>query len=159
MVSDAEMLRDLGLNRSEAEELAADAAAIEMLDRSPYADQLPDAGLFLRLLAVRAANLPNLVLPHVGEIITDSNQKLRLAELMLRSPELAPEDLTQIPAMPLGARLYLDPWSGRLELLQTASIPPRTLREKIPLRVAPLTPFITYADKLATSVEKTKAEG
>lgn len=166
MISDAKMLLDLGLNRSEAEELAADAAAIEMLDRSPYADQLPDAGLFLRLLAVRGANLLNLVLPHFGDIITDSNQELRLAELMLRSPELVPEDLAQIPALPLGARLYLDPWNSRLELLQTASIPPSALREKVPLRVAPLTPFITYveklatsAEKMATSVEKTKAGG
>ena len=152
-------MKELTINRSEAEELAADAAAIEMLDRSPYADQLPDAGLFLRILAAHAENLPNLVLPHIGEIMIDGNQKLRLAELMLRSPELAPEDLAQIPALPLGARLYLDPWSGRLELLQTASIPPSALREKVPLRVTPLTPFITYADELATSVAATKAGG
>ena len=106
--------------------------------------------MFLRILAVRAANLQNLILPHVGDIISDGTQKFRLDELMLRSPELAPEDLAQIPALAIGARLYLDPWSGRLELLQTASMLPSSLREKAPLRVTPLTPFITYADKLAT---------
>ena len=32
-----------------------------------------------------------------------------MKELMLRSPELRTDDLTQIPALPLGSRLYIDP--------------------------------------------------
>ena len=41
------------------------------------------------------------------------------------------------------------PWSGRLELLQTASMPPGSIREKVPLEVTPLMPFLTYADEQA----------
>lgn len=146
MLSDAEVLRQLGLNRGAAVENAADASAIGMLDNSPYAEQSPDAGLFLRILAVRAPSLPNLVLPLVGDGLAAGGDELRMEELMTRSPELRDDDLTQIPALPLGSRLYVDPWNGRLELLQTASMPPGSIREKAPLEVTPLTPFLTYAD-------------
>ena len=66
-----------------------------------------------------------------------------MKELMLRSPELRTDDLAQIPALPLGSRLYIDPWTGRLQLPQTASMSPGSIREKAPLEVTPLTPFLT----------------
>ena len=109
MVTDTELLAQVGTRRSAEEESAADAAAIQMLDNSPYAEQLADAGLFLRILAIRASGLPNLLMPHVGDVITDGNLKLRLTELMLRSPELEQDKLDQISALPLGARLYVNP--------------------------------------------------
>ena len=120
-------------HRGVAEENSADASAIEMLDNSPYAEHLADAGLFLRILAIRAPSLPNLLTPHVGDAITDGNKKFRLTELMLRSPEFEPSKLDQISALPLGSRLYLDPWSSRLELLKTAPTSPGSIREKAPL--------------------------
>ena len=149
MISDTEFLGQLGLDRGAEIDAAADTSAIEMLDNSPYAEQLPDAGLFLRILAIRASRLPNLILPLVGDVITDGGNNLRMADLMLRSPELRADDLAQVPALPLGARLYIDPWSGRLDLLQTASMPPGSIREKAPLEVIPLMPFLTYADEQA----------
>ena len=149
MLSDSEFLGQLGFDRGAEIENAADTSAIEMLENSPYAEQLPDAGLFLRILAIRASSLPNLILPHVGHVITDGENNFRMKELMLRSPELRTDDLTQVPALPLGARLYIDPWSGHLELLQTASMPPGSIREKAPLEVIPLTPFLAYADEQA----------
>ena len=149
MLSDPEFLGQLGFDRGAEIENAADTSAIEMLENSPYAEQLPDAGLFLRILAIRASSLPNLILPHVGHVITDGENNFRMKELMLRSPELRTDDLTQVPALPLGARLYIDPWSGHLELLQTASMPPGSIREKAPLEVIPLTPFLAYADEQA----------
>ena len=149
MVTDTELLAQVGTRRSAEEESAADAAAIQMLDNSPYAEQLADAGLFLRILAIRASGLPNLLMPHVGDVITDGNLKLRLTELMLRSPELEQDKLDQISALPLGARLYVNPWTGGLELLQTGSTSPGSIREKAPLAVTPLTPVITYAKEHA----------
>ena len=149
MASDAEFLGQLGFDHGAAIDNAADASAIEMLENSPYAEQLPDAGLFLRILARRASSLPNLVLPLVGDVISAGGNNVRLRGLMVRSPELRTDDLAQIPALPLGARLYMDPWSGRLELLQTASMSPGSIREKAPLEVTPLTPFLTYADEPA----------
>lgn len=147
LLSDPEFLAQVGFDRGAEIENAADTSAIEMLENSPYAEQLPDAGLFLRILAIRASNLPNLILPHFGDVIADGGNNSRLNELMLRSPELRTDDLTQVPALPLGARLYVDPWSGHLELLQTASMSPGSIREKAPLEVTRLTPFLAYADE------------
>ena len=79
--------------------------------------------------------------PLIGDAITDGDN-FRMKKLILRSPELRTDDLAQIPALPLGARLCMDPWSGPLELLQTASMSPGSIREKAPLEVAPLTPFL-----------------
>ena len=149
MLSDAEFLEQLGFDHDPEILNAADTSAIEMLENSPYAEQLPDAGLFLRILATRASSLPNLIMPHVGDVITGGGNNVRMKELMLRSPELRTDDLAQVPALPLGARLYIDPWSGRLELLQTASMSPGSIREKAPLEVTPLTPFLAYADEAA----------
>ncbi|MYB33453.1 MAG: M48 family metalloprotease [Acidobacteria bacterium] len=149
MIADAEFLGQLGFDHGAEIDNAADASAIEMLENSPYAEQLPDAGLFLRFLASRAARLPNLIAPHLGDVITDGENDFRMKELMLRSPELRTDDLSQVPALPLGARLYIDPWSGRLELLPTASMSPGSIREKAPLEITPLTPFLAYADEAA----------
>ncbi|MXW36679.1 MAG: M48 family metalloprotease [Acidobacteria bacterium] len=149
MLSDPEFLGQLGFGRGAEIDNAADTLAIEVLENSPYAERLPEAGLFLRIVTLRASSLPNLILPHVGDVIIDGENNVRMKELMLRSPELRTDDLAQVPALPLGARLYVDPWSGRLELLQTASMSPGSIREKAPLEVTPLTPFLTYADDQA----------
>ena len=149
MASDTEFLEQLGFDHGAAIGNAAATSAIGILENSPYAEELPDAGLFLRILALRASSLPNLVLPHVGEVIAGGGNNVRMKELMLRSPELRTDDLTQIPALPLGSRLYVDPWTGRLQLPQTASMSPGSIREKAPLEVTPLTPFLTYADEPA----------
>ena len=52
----------------------------------------------------------------------------------------------QVAALPLGARLVLDPWSSRLELIRAAAQLPGTVREKVPLLVSPLFPYLKYSD-------------
>ena len=52
----------------------------------------------------------------MGDFIVEGGQPL--AALMQQAPALAPERLDQIPALPLGARLVVDPWTDRLELLR-----------------------------------------
>ena len=68
-----------------------------------------------------------------------------LAALMPQAAELAPERLDQIAALPLGARLVVDPWSDRLDLLRSPSVPLASAREKVPLAITPLMPYIRYA--------------
>ena len=145
MVDDADLFSAVSIRRDRAKELAADEKTMEMLEKSPYKDNLAGAGLFLRILAHRATRLPNLTQPHIGDQITDGDQILRLTALMLRSPELAPEQLDQVPALPLGARLVLDPWSNDLELLRTA-LAPGTAQEKALLAITPLAPYLKYVD-------------
>jgi hypothetical protein len=141
MIGDAELLRTIATPRQPKEEEAADAKTVEMLDRSPYKDKLASAGLFLRLVAERSKLLPELIQPHVGDHVTGKTSQ---SELITRAPELAPLDLTQMPALPIGARLVVDPWDGRLELLRSAAALPGSLREKAPLGITPLTPHLRY---------------
>lgn len=152
MIGDAELLATIAMRREAAEEAEADAKVVEMLDRSPYAAKLASAGLFLRIVAERASLLPELIQPHVGDHVSGSSDS-RLAELMTRAPELDPRDLTQMPALPIGARLVVDPWDGRLELLRSAGALPGSLREKMPLAITPLTPHLQYAGAAPSNAE------
>src|SRR4029077_2209646 len=115
MINDDQLLKTLKVKREAKEEAEADAKVIEMMKKSPYQDKLNDAGLFLRIISERAKLLPNLIQPHLGDHLADGNQMTRLSDLMQASPELAPQRLDQIPALSLGARLVVDPWTSRLE--------------------------------------------
>ena len=154
MVPDNELLRIVRFQHDAAGEAAADAKVIEMLKNSPYKDKLSEGGLFLRTVAANARRLPNLIQPHLGEQLADGKQFQRLAELMQQAPALAPERLDQIAALPLGARIVVDPWSGRLDLLRGASVPLVSAREKVPLAVTRQVPYIKYVDGLAQTSSK-----
>jgi len=153
MVSDADLLETLQFHRDPREEAAADDVVIDLLERSPYKDSLADAGLFLREIADRARQLPRLIQPHIGDHIVGGGMS-RLAELIEAAPPLAPESLDQIPALPLGARVVVDPWTGRLTLDRTPAVPLMSAREKVPLAVTPLMPLITYAAAAPAQVTK-----
>ena len=144
MIPDQDLLKVLRFKHSAAEETAANAKLIALLNNSPYKDRLSDAGLFLRAVLASAKALPNLIQQHLGDYVVDDGGQ-SLAPLMLQSPALAPEKVDQIAALPLGARLIVDPWSDRLELLRGPAVPLASAREKVPLAVTPLMPYIRYA--------------
>jgi hypothetical protein len=146
MIPDGDLLRTLHFRHSPAEEQAADVKVIELLKNSPYTDKLAEAGLFLRAVAASARQLSNLIQPHMGEHIADRGQAQRLGALMAQAPVLAPERLDQIAALPLGARLVIDPWTGRADLVRNAAVPLVSAREKVPFAVTPLMPYIRYAE-------------
>jgi Peptidase family M48 len=149
MVSDAELLETLRFRRTPKEEAAADEKVIELLGKSPYHDKLADAGLFLRTLSEQAKQLPRLIQPHIGDYMAANGQMTRLAELMKQAPALMPNNLEQIAALQLGARLVVDAWSGRVALDRSPAVPLMSVREKIPFAVTPLMPVIRYAEPLA----------
>jgi len=49
----------------------------------------------------------------------------------------------QIAALPLGARIKLDPWSSRIELVKTKPLALTSSREKMPFEVTPFFPYLT----------------
>jgi hypothetical protein len=148
MVSDGELLQTLRFQRTLKEEAAADEKVIELLGKSPYRDKLADAGLFLRTLSEQAKQLPRLIQPHIGDYMAANGQMTRLAELMKHAPPLRPDNLEQIAALQLGARLVVDAWSGRVTLDRSPAVPLMSVREKIPFAVTPLMPVIRYAEPL-----------
>src|SRR5205823_9976365 len=51
LFADQEIFRQFTFRRSSSEDMQANRKAMELLKKSPYADQLPGAGLFLSALA------------------------------------------------------------------------------------------------------------
>ena len=154
MVPDDELLATVQYRHEMKEELEADAKAIEFLKNSPYNEKLADAGLFLRAITENAKKLKSLIQPHVVAHIADTGQLSRLNELIAQAPTLAPERLDQVAALTLGARIIVDPWSSKLELLKAVNVPLSSAREKASLAVTPLVPYLRYADARGTDTAK-----
>ena len=157
MVGDAELLRTLQFRHTAREEAAADDKVIDLLRQSPYSDKLANAGLFLRVVSERAKLLHMLILSHIGDRIAEGGQLVRMADVMRQAPALAPGSLEQIAALPLGARLVVEPWSGRLVLDRSPAVPLASIREKVPLAVTPLMPYIRYAEPAAETPKDRQA--
>ena len=149
MVSDADLLQALQFHRTAREETAADERVIELLKTSPYQDKLAGAGLFLKTIAQSARQLPNLIQPHIGDHVADGGQIKRFASLVAEAPALAPTNLEQISALSLGARIIVEPWNDRLVLDKSPAVPLASIREKMPLAVTPLMPYIRYKETVA----------
>ena len=116
---------------------AANQKALELLMKSPYKDKLGTAGLFLKQLDAEQKALPALVNSRLGNRIVFGGQ------LMSTAPDLEPEKLTQIAALPIGARVKVDPWSDQVEFLKSKPVTPRTAGEKMPFELTPFMPYLT----------------
>ncbi len=80
-------------------------------------------------------------------------------QLLGTGPALAPDKLDQIAALPIGARLKLDPWTDRVELLKAKPVPLLSAREKMPFEVTPFEPFLTRYEKPdSASADQTKPD-
>jgi hypothetical protein len=131
---------------------AASQKAVELLKNSPYKDKLATAGLFLKQLDATRQQLPALISPHVG------NRVLLYTQLMSTAPALQPDKLDQIAALPIGARLKLDPWTDRVELLKAKPIPLLSAREKKPFEITPFMPYLTRYEKPAAPGDPSKSD-
>jgi len=137
---DEEAFRKIALARKDNEEQEADKKALVLLQNSPYKDKLPQAGLFLKALQERAGDLKSLISPHYGNRIARKDSVVRLAELEQSSPALKDSDVQQIPALPLGARVQIDPWSDKLYLMKVKPLPLYSARDKMEFEVTPVFP-------------------
>src|SRR5262249_42876768 len=134
---DTQTFGRLQVRRDSGEEQEADAKAMEFLQNSPYKDKLANAGLFLRALNTRSAELPNLLMPHMGNPMAQGKNVKRMSDLMTDAPELESEKLDQIAALPLGGRMQVDPWNDKLQLVKTKPVALLSAREKMPFEVTP----------------------
>ena len=131
----------LSLSHTPEQEQAADAKALELLKISPYKDQLANAGLFLRALQQRAPVLPNLIRAHLGNGMT-LGSNTRMSELIASAPPLETNKLDQIAALPLGARIKVDPWSDGAEMAKAKPVALLSAREKMFFEVTPVYPHL-----------------
>jgi hypothetical protein len=69
---------------------------------------------------------------------------------MTSAPNLDPSKIDQISALPIGARVKLDPWTDHVDLLKAKPIPLLSAREKMPFEVTPFMPYLTRYQKPGT---------
>jgi hypothetical protein len=115
---------------------AIGAKTIEILKNSPYKGKLASAGLFLKQLNAESKALPHLVGAHLG------NRVYPIEALINSSPQLQPDKLDQIAALPMGSRIKVDPWNDQAEMLKTAPVALVSVREKMPFEITPFMPYL-----------------
>jgi len=150
LFSEQQTFTHLTLSHKPEEEQAADAKALELLKNSPYKDQLANAGLFLRALQQRGPVLPNLIRAHLGNGLTLGGGT-RMSDLIASAPSLEMNKLDQIAALPMGARIKVDPWNDRAQMSKAKPVALVSAREKMFFEVTPVYPYLTRVnDKQAT---------
>ena len=142
--SDPSIYRTFGFGHTREEEAAADAKALEILKKSPYAEKLQSASLFLKELEARAPAMSALLATHLGNSFADGKGQLtRMVDLAHSGPELQPQTRDQVAASPLGGRLKLNPWDDRVELVRSSPVVITSARDKIPFELTPFTPHLS----------------
>src|SRR5271168_2545243 len=137
LVDDKDTFRHFGFARTPEEEAAANAKAIQILNNSPYKNQLGNAGLFLQALDARQKEIPNLISGHLGNRVPQIND---LKSTVAMDPKQNPQ---KIAALPLGGRVKIDPWNDKLELIKSKPVGTVAEREKMPFEVTPFMPYLT----------------
>ncbi|HEV2991133.1 MAG TPA: M48 family metalloprotease [Candidatus Angelobacter sp.] len=147
---DERVFRQIDLLQQKKDEQAADQRGLELLQNSPYKEKLASAGLFLRALGDHSRELTWLVSPHFGNRLANDNA-LRVA-VVQQSPKLEPTNIAQIPALPLGSRVKLDPWDDRVEMLKGKPAALLSIRDKMSFEVTPMYPnLVTFNSAAARS--------
>jgi hypothetical protein len=137
MVDDKDTFRHFGFARTPEEEHQANEKAVQILNNSPYKNQLANAGLFLQALDSRQKEIPNLISGHLGNRVPQIND---LKSTMAMDPKSNPQ---KIAALPLGGRVKIDPWNDQLSMMKSKPVGTVAEREKMPFEVTPFMPYLT----------------
>ena len=137
LIDDKETFRHFGFARTPDEERAANAKAVQLLNNSPYKNQLGNAGLFLTALGTREKEIPNLISPHLGDRVPI------MADLKSTTPVDQKQNPQMIAALPIGGRVKVDSWNDKLELIKSKPVGTVAEREKMPFEVTPFMPYLT----------------
>lgn len=143
--SDLEAFGHFDFRFNPAEEAAADRKGLELFSKSPYKDQFANAALFLQALEARSPHLPNLL---SGRFSNDfgSSHLVGMQTLASSPKHLQMDRLDQIAALPLGSRIKVDPWSDRIELINSKPVRLLSASEKMPFEVSPFFPHLKRLD-------------
>jgi len=136
LIDDKETFRHFGFARTPDEEKQANAKALQLLNNSPYKNQLGNAGLFLTALETRSKEIPNLISPHLG------NRVPVVGDLRSTTPVDQKQNPQIIVALPIGGRVKLDPWNDKLDLIKSKPVGAVAEREKMPFEVTPFMPYL-----------------
>ena len=143
-VTASEALSHFSFKNTPEEVEKCNKKAFEILEHSPYKDQLGKAALFLKQLSADSKALPSLIDARLGNDVALSSA------LSTIGPPLQRENLNQVTALPLGSRVKVNPWDDRVELLKAKPVFLISAREKMPFGVMPFLLSLTrYQDPKA----------
>ena len=137
---DENIFKQIELSQNDTDEAAADEKGTELLEKSPYKDKLTNANLFLKSLSNYSQNLTWLINAHFGNRMTRGNAPSRMADLAKAGPAIVASDINQLPALPLGSRIKLDPWDDHLELQKSKPEALLSAQDKMSFEVTPIFP-------------------
>jgi hypothetical protein len=167
LFDEKDTFRHFGFRRTPEEEQAAAQKGAELLQNSPYKDQLATAKLFIQALEDRQKDVPNLISPHLGDRIPN-NWSASVPSNATRTPATqgaVPQPQSSNPAtngaenkvlaaLPLGGRIKMDPWNDEMTMLKSKSVSIVAEREKMPFEV---TPFVIYLSREQSRVKQQEA--
>src|SRR5258708_14944121 len=116
LIDDKETFRHFGFQRTPEEETAASAKAMQLLNNSPYKNQLGNAGLFLTALTTREKEIPNLISGHLG------NRVPVIVDLRSTTPVDQKQNPQMIAALPISGRVKLYPRNDRIDLIKSKPV-------------------------------------
>lgn len=138
MFDDSKVFQQFSFRRSSQQEDTANQKALELLNNSPYKQDLPSIGLFLAALQTKAHAVPNLLKAYVGNPVAENGRLTLLPNVAHTAPALVPQDAMQIPALPLASRLRLEPWDNRAEVVNAKPVAILSPDEKLPFEITPV---------------------
>jgi hypothetical protein len=118
-----------------------------LLKKSPYGDKLSNVGLFFSQLQSQKPALKQLISARLG------NQVYFSSQLLQQAPALAPANLQQLGALPMGSRIKINAWNDSVSLIETHQMGPLSPREKIPFEITPIDLHLTRYVESSAAVE------
>ncbi len=135
---DTATFQRIDMYHSEADNQSAAKQAMKYLQNSMYKDRLANAGLYYEQLMQRGTALKALNTPKLGDSLLQADGQPWMLDLEKMAPKINWDDLNQIPALPLGSWLKVDPWDDSVHMLNAKRYAPMNARDKMPFEVTPV---------------------
>lgn len=135
---DESTFQRIDMSHTQAENAEAAKKAQDYMEASMYKDKMANAGLYWKMLEDRGKDLKALNSPRLGDSMLKADGTPWMAQLATAAPKINWDDLTQIPAFPLGSWLKTDPWDDRVHMLNAKRYLPMNARDKMPFEVTPV---------------------
>jgi len=128
----------INMSHTTEDDDAAAKKAVQLFDSSIYASKSGEVGLYLEQLGVRQKALTALLTPRLGDSLIRSDGSPWLSGLMHGAPQLNPDNLAQIAALPLNSHLRIDPWDDKVYQLNVKQAQLLNAGDKMPFEVTPV---------------------
>jgi Peptidase family M48 len=149
---ESDTFQHFAFTRTKAEEQAAQNKANELLRNSPYSENFDTAQVFLETVQNSSKDFPNLISPHLGDRVL-TGWTIASAAPSTEQPEAKPRTKA-VAALPLGARIKVDPWSDRLQMAKSRPAAVTNEAERMSFQI---TPFVVYLTRQSeNSTERTR---